>query len=255
MRKPLIVVALLAATIFAVGYLTGQIGGAGASSAAGTSANATSTTPPLTGRFGGQQPPGAAGQVTAVNGDTVTITPGGFRRSASSVTTILLTSNTTYNQGFGPSAAAATQSSIQVGAFVIAHGTLSSDGTSLTATDVSLLPSAPGSGGFGHMGGPGAAGTVTAINGNTITIKPGTGLGGMQQSSVTSIVVSSFTQYVAGFGASASKDSVKVGAFVRAQGSVSADGKTLTASLVSVRSGGQPGTPASPFGGTSGAST
>jgi len=58
-----------------------------------------------------------------------------------------------------------------------------------------------------------------------------------------------------GSAASASKDSVKVGAFVRAQGSVSADGKTLTASLVSVRSGGQPGTPASPFGGTSGAST
>jgi Domain of unknown function (DUF5666) len=261
MRKPLIVIALLAATIFAAGYLIGQVGGVGASSAAGTTASATPTAPHWMGRFGGQQRPDAAGQVTGVNGDTVTITPGGFRHDQSSVNTILLSSSTTYNQGFGPSAAAATRSSIKAGAFVIARGTLSSDGTMLTATEITVLPSAPTgggfghSGGFGHMGGPGADGTVTAINGNTITIKPHTDRAGSQEGSVTSIVVSSSTQYDAGPGVTAGKDSVKVGGFVRAEGTLSAGGKTLTASLVSVRSGGQPGTPVSPFGGTSGAST
>jgi hypothetical protein len=176
------------------------------------------------------------------------------------VKTIQLTPSTTFNQGFGPASASATRSSIKAGVFVIAHGTLSSDGAILTATDVSVLPSAPtpgafGHGGFGHFGGPHADGTVTAINGNTITIKPDTERAGSQESAITSIVVSSSTTYDAGPGVTAGKDSIKVGGFVRAEGTLSSDGKTLTARRVSVKAAGQPETHTSPFGDGSGAST
>jgi hypothetical protein len=259
MRRPVLITAIVAAAIFGAGLLIGQLGGIPTGSAASPAATAVPSVPHWMGRLGGHDRPDAAGKVTAVNGDTVTITPGGFRNDNSTVKTIQLTSSTTYNQGFGPSAAAASKSSIKTGTFVIAHGTLSSDGTSLTATEMTVLPSAPTPGafghGFGHLDGPHADGTVTAINGNTISIKPDGDRPGSQESSITSIVVSSSTTYDAGPGVAAGKDSIKVGGFVRAEGTVSSDGKTLTASRVSVMAAGQPGTHTSPFGDVSGAST
>jgi hypothetical protein len=65
------------------------------------------------------------------------------------VTTITLTSSTQYFAGPG---ASATKADIKTGSFVIARGTLSSDGKTLTATQVMVLPSAPTRGGFGLHG-------------------------------------------------------------------------------------------------------
>ncbi|MBV9280735.1 MAG: hypothetical protein JOZ41_11680, partial [Chloroflexi bacterium] len=91
--------------------------------------------------------PHADGQVTAINGNTVTIKPNADRPgdTASSVTTVVLTSTTQYGAPHD-STATATRDSVKVGSFLIAEGTLSSDGKTLTASRVLVLPSLPASG-------------------------------------------------------------------------------------------------------------
>jgi len=174
--------------------------------------------------------PHAAGQVTAINGNTITVKP--FTKpngEQSSVTTIVLTGSTQYSSAGD---ASTTKNAIKVGSYVIAQGTLSADGNTLTASRVMVLPSAPTAGGFRDFG-PHAAGQVTAINGNTITIKPGVNRGGVP-GTVTTIVVTTSTGYLTGPDMSATKAAVKVGSYVLAQGTLSSDGKTLTATRVAV---------------------
>jgi hypothetical protein len=118
---------------------------------------------------------------------------------------------------------------------MIAQGTLSADGKTLTASRVVVLPTAPTAGGFGDFG-PHAAGQVTAINGNAITIKPSVNRGGAP-GTVTTIVVTSNTRYLTGPDTSATKAAVKVGSYVIARGTLSSDGKTLTATRVVVLPG------------------
>jgi hypothetical protein len=233
MRIGLIGAVLIGAAVFVTGYVVGQIHGATGSSAATTS-NPT--------RMHGLSSSAsrAFGKVTAVNGNTITISPNtNFRNKTSSVTTIVLTSSTKYVSGWHSSSSSGTKPTISVGSFVVAEGTLSSNGKTLTAARFSVVPSVRGSGpgGFHGFGGFGlrAVGTVSAISSDTITIKPmGTRPNGM--TSVTTVKLTSSTLYNAGRGSSskASKSSIKVGSFIIAQGTLSSDGKTITASRVSI---------------------
>jgi Domain of unknown function (DUF5666) len=150
MRKPLIAAVLFGTTFLAAGYTIGQIQGPTASSAAGAVATATTTSPPAdrTQPPGGpfaQMGPRADGTVTAINGDTITVRadsdvgqPGEY----GNVTTIQLTGATTYEAGHD-SATTAGKSSITVGSYLIAKGTLSADGKTLTASQASVMPNGP----------------------------------------------------------------------------------------------------------------
>ncbi|MGC1419637.1 MAG: DUF5666 domain-containing protein [Acidimicrobiales bacterium] len=93
------------------------------------------------------------GTVTAVNGDTITISdPEGFAR------TIVVDSTTTYTK----SSASATLSDVTVGSVISAQGTVDANLTSLDASSVEIgLTGGPGNGpgfagaGFGPGAGPG----------------------------------------------------------------------------------------------------
>jgi hypothetical protein len=170
-----------------------------------------------------------AGKVTAVNGNTVSIAPtAGWRDEGSSVTTVLLTASTQYVSG--PDTAA-TKDVVKVGSFIVAEGTLSSDGKTLTASRVVVLPAAPAGDRIVHFAGPGAIGKVTAVSGNAITISPIARPDG-QASSVTTIDVTGSTQYLSKPGSASGLSAVKVGTYIAARGTLSGDGKTLTASQV-----------------------
>jgi primosomal replication protein N len=183
--------------------------------------------------------PRADGTVTAVNGNTVTIKSDGNQgpnpsSEYDSVATITLGSNTKYLAGPGQTADA---SSIKVGSFIVVKGTLSSDKTSLAATTV-MLGGPHGHGGFGTMNlGPRADGTVTAVNESTVTITPDANHGpgpSNQSRSVTTIVLNGSTKYQAGWGQTASASSVKVGSHIVANGTLSSDKTTLTATTIMV---------------------
>jgi hypothetical protein len=178
MRKSLIGAGLAITAVFAVGFAVGQIAGINGSSAATIPPNNSNAIqrpqfrflgPPRFAVAGGiargflrgaglrattATGPRADGKVTAVNGNTITVQPGkdnGNEPSGESktVTTIQLNSSTTYDNGPGQSGSA---SSIKVGDFIIAMGTVSSDGTTLTASHVMI----GGPGGGGCPGGGGA---------------------------------------------------------------------------------------------------
>src|SRR5579872_7082 len=233
MRKSAIIAALVAVVIFGVGYAIGQVRGATPGSAAGQAPLQLSGALAFDGfgfhgMFGG---PHAAGTVTAISGDTLTIKPfTGPRGQSSAVTTVLVSSTTKY---VSRPTTAASQSSVKVGTFIVATGTLSSDGKTLTAQEVMILPHGLKSGGLGHLG-PDAGGQVTAVNGATITVKPFANRDGAQ-SAVTTILLTGSTQYLAPKGgATAAKSAIKVGVYIRAEGTLSADGKSLTASRVEI---------------------
>src|SRR5205085_7595791 len=88
------------------------------------------------------QEPRVAGQVTAVKGSSYTVT-GAFGQSY----TVTTTSSTTYVNADGTTSASA----VQAGVAIIAQGTLSSDGKTLTAQRVVIAPRGAGYGG-GHFG-------------------------------------------------------------------------------------------------------
>jgi Domain of unknown function (DUF5666) len=153
MRMKILAGGVVTAAAFAVGLTVGQVAGIGTSSAAGS-------TPPATfnsaHRLTGSHPPfslgpRADGTVTAIKGNTITVKADGNHgprpsNEYDSVTTISLSSSTSYSKGFGQSASA---SDIKVGSYIIAQGTLNSDGTTLTASKVMVA----GFGGpDGHLG-------------------------------------------------------------------------------------------------------
>jgi len=112
-------------------------------------------------------------------------------------------------------------------------------------------------GGFGNLG-PRADGTVTAINGDTVTIKADSDVGQSgEYAKVTTVTLSSSTVYNAGHDSTTagSKASVKVGAYIVAQGTVSSDGASLAATHVMVmdHAAGQFGPPGAGTGTTPGA--
>ena len=166
------------------------------------------------------------GVVTAISGNTVTIQGGGRgageaktgnntgtangstatpAATAATTRTIVVSDATTYTEA-GQSVKL---SNIAVGDRIEAAGSLSSDGNSLTALQVSIsLPS--------------YRGQVTAVSGSTITIQE---RGGTQ-----TITVDSNTKYLNGT-AAASLSDVKAGVSLEAQGQLDSSGK-MTASLI-----------------------
>jgi hypothetical protein len=88
---------------------------------------------------------------------------------------------------------------------------------------------------------PHADGTVTAINGDTLTISADNDPAGTTEyTGVTTVVLTSATTYDAGHDSTGtvSKSSIKVGSYVIVNGTVSADGKTITASSLGIHAGG-----------------
>jgi hypothetical protein len=247
MRKSVLVVAVVAATIFGIGYLVGQLRAAPSGSAAGVS---RSQSPQRVNsdwrgfRAGGldsgggvhvfMSGPHAAGTVTAINGSSITIKPdANLPSSQQPVTTIVVTSSTHYSAGPETGGTSPSLSSIKVGTFLLATGTLSSDGKTLTAMRVFILPSAPSSGVHVEAGGPHVAGAVTAIKGDTVAIKPDVATWGDDTTpSVATVNLTGSTQYFAGPMATGSKSSVVVGSHIIVQGTLSSDGKSITASRV-----------------------
>src|ERR1700694_3570900 len=142
MRRPLIVVALFAATVFGAGYLIGQLRGLSTGWAA--SLNQAQTQAPIMqwGRLrdsfrandaGTSAGPHVDGVVTGISGDKITIKPDGSTGAndeTDTVTEITLSSTTQYGSGVSGTSS---KSAIVVGAFVIAGGTVSPDGKSLAA--------------------------------------------------------------------------------------------------------------------------
>ena len=111
---------------------------------------------------------GVFGTVTAVSGTTITLTSKGFGASATETTYTVDASNAKFEKSVsGAQPTTAIISDIAVGDTVGVRGTVT--GTSVVATDVTDgLMMHGGRGGFGH--GPGVMGTVSALNGNTVTI-------------------------------------------------------------------------------------
>jgi hypothetical protein len=148
--------------------------------------------------------PSQGGVVTAVNGNTLTLT--GFDGATHTVTV----NATTRYQKAGQSA---TLSDISSGTAIVAEGTTNSDG-SLTALRVTIqLP---------HLDGQ-----VTAVNGTSYTV---TGRSGQSYT----IAATASTTYVNADGTSASASAVKTGTFIMAEGTLSSDGKTLTAQRITI---------------------
>lgn len=164
-------------------------------------------------------PPAAMGQVTAVSGNTVTVTDQKtgttFSVDASSASIEKFSEPTTPpTGGTRPTGTTITVSQIAVGDTVMVEGTIS--GASIAATKI-IDGLGFGRGGRGHMGEHGAIGTVTSVNGNTITL---TGKNG--------------TTYIVEAGSSTFKkitdsslSEIKTGDTLRVDGTVS--GTTITA--------------------------
>jgi hypothetical protein len=153
MRKTFMTTALLATMLFGIGYVVGQVRGTPLSSAAAAvAATATPTTGTSTSPRGRQWDAiHADGTVTAINGDTITVqkdADAGNPNEYTLVTTIVLTGSTQYDAGRDASGSAtATKASIKIGAYILAEGTVSSDGTTLTASRVSSMSHGALSGG------------------------------------------------------------------------------------------------------------
>jgi hypothetical protein len=147
-RKPIIAAALLSTGLFAGGYAVGQVTGVTGTSAASavTTPTTTQSSPDRGGPGGGgQDAPHADGTVTAINGDTLTISAGTDPSGTSEytgVTTVALTSATQYDAGHD-STATASKSSIKVGSYVIVDGTVSSDGKTITASNLGINAGGP----------------------------------------------------------------------------------------------------------------
>lgn len=259
MRKSLVAITVLVSAMFGVGYLFGQLGGPSISLAAGgtqkhvakrvahtkTTSRRAHTNATVT-----SSAPHADGTVTAVNGNTITVQadadPAGSTEYTK-VTTIVLGGTTKYGAGEGTTTT--TKPAIAKGDHIVAEGTLRTDGTTLDATLVSLgMGGGPGHGGPGPGGralGPHADGTVTAVNGDRVSVKADADpAGSTEYSSVVTIVLTSTTTYDPGRDATASttKPTISVGQHIIAEGTLSDGGATLTATQVSVDSGG-PGGP------------
>ena len=148
--------------------------------------------------------PQVAGVVTGVSGSTLTIT--GFDGATRTVT---VTDSTRYQKA-GQSAAL---SNITSGTAIAVEGTANGDG-SLTAVRVTIQV-------------PRVAGQVTAVNGSSYTVA-----GRFGQS--YTVATTGSTTYANANGSTASAAAVTTNTYIVAEGTLSSDGKTLTAQRVIV---------------------
>jgi hypothetical protein len=150
--------------------------------------------------------PTEGGVVTAVSGSTLTIK--GFDGSSHAVT---LGASTRYQRD-GQSAS---ESDISAGASIMAEGTTAADG-SLHAMLVNIQT-------------PRLMGQVTAVNSGTYTITGRMGSAGSE-----TVTTSSSTVYVNASGATVQALTISTGTRIIAEGTLSADGKTLAATRITV---------------------
>lgn len=235
MRRSTIVASVVTATALGGAYLLGPLQEASSVVAAGKHVTSHARARPhATGTTGTTRTatPHADGKVTAVNGNIITVQadndPAGSTEYTG-VTTIVLSDATTYS-------ASTTRASIVVGSYIIAEGNVSSDGKTLAATKVGIGgQGGPGGHGRHGGGGPHADGQVTAVNGNTITVAPDADPAGSDEyTKVTTILLTGTTTYDTG----TTTASIVVGVNIVAEGTVSADGLTLTATHVGVHAAG-----------------
>lgn len=172
-----------------------------------TSDNIVATATPAPGK--GDHGSGRSGMravltVTSVSGQTIVAT----RRDGTKVT-IHTSSSTAYSRA-GQTVSA---SAVKSGEHIRVRGTRNSDG-SITATSINIVL-------------PGYAGMVTAVGGNTVTIQTRSG-------TTHTVKVNTSTRYYQGRGRSAqpgSLNSIKVGDWLAAQGTLNSDG-SLNAEVV-----------------------
>lgn len=157
MKKNKFILPLVAGAIL-LGTATSAITIASAASA-DTSIPSQTTPQDQDGSMHGQRPT-AVGKVTAISGSTITITD-----QRANTTYTVDASNATIDKG--PNATGLL-SDITVGSMIAVQGTVS--GSSIVATSIHEGFGPGGFGRHGRMGGPGAMGTVTSVNGNTITL-------------------------------------------------------------------------------------
>jgi hypothetical protein len=148
--------------------------------------------------------PSEVGVVTNVNGSTLTIT--GFDGASHTI-------NTDSNTRFDKAGATAALSDVTNGAAIVAQGPVASDGT-MTAVRITIQL-------------PRLAGQVTAVNGSSYTISGRFG-------SSDTVNTTSSTTYVNANGSNAASSAVISGTYIMAEGTLSSDGKTLTAQRITV---------------------
>lgn len=168
----------IAALVLTAGAVTGVVGIAHADSS-----TATGTTQLASGHTGMRgTPPAAVGKVTAVNGDSITLTDlknsTTYTVDATNATITERTKPTTPSTaGTRPAPATISVSQVAVGDMLAVQGTV--NGTTITATKIEDGIYAMGAtgggrmggfGGHGGFGGSGVRGMVTAVNGSTVTV-------------------------------------------------------------------------------------
>lgn len=195
-KAQLITIPVLGALMLVGGGIVGYVGM--------VSAQTADTNTQTEGRMFDDSTPRVGGEVTAVDGTTITVND--MRKGG---TYTIQSSGATFEKD----GASASLSSITVGSHVMAEGTLS--GTTLTATKVM---SGKGPGGHGHGRDPGVMGEVTAVDGSTITV---TGKNG------TSYTVNAGSAEVKKMVAGALSD-IAVGDTIGVQGTVSGTSVTAT---------------------------
>jgi endonuclease YncB( thermonuclease family) len=149
------------------------------------------------------QLPSTGGVVSSVSGDTITVT-GRDQKTY----TIVVSAITRYQKA----GKTASLTDVAKGTSIMAEGALS--GATLSAQLVTIQV-------------PRLGGQVTAVNGTAITVKGRDG-------ATDTVNVSADTTYVNADGTAATVASVKVGVNINAEGTLSSDGKTLTALRVTI---------------------
>lgn len=207
-----------------------MLGGGALMSYAGlASAQTTSTTSTTASAGAHQRAPGVFGTITAINGSTVTVESKGFGPNATATTYTVDASGATVTKD----GAAGSVSSLAVGDTIMAQGTVS--GTDVTATKILDGKMGPGMGGGrgGRGMGPGVMGTVSAVNGNTLTV---TGKNG------TTYTVDASSAKVSKMETLSVSD-IKVGDTVGVQGQVSGSAVTAKQIMDGIPAGAPQGAP------------
>jgi len=167
-----------------------------------------------------QRAPGVRGTVTAISGDTITVSAKTFAQGSTTSTATTYTVNAS-GATVTKANAASSVSAIAVGDTISVQGTVS--GTNVTATKIQDgVMAMPGSNGGASVptgnGQPIIGGTVTAVSGDTVTIT---------NKSNTSYTIDVTNATVTKNGTASSVSNVAVGDSVLAQGTV--NGTSVTA--------------------------
>jgi hypothetical protein len=145
--------------------------------------------------------------VTAISGNTITA-----KDSNGKTVTVQVGASTTYTEA----GASASLADIKVGSTIAVRGSSATTGSTITATAITIVL-------------PQVGGVVKSVNGSTLTV---TGFDGTTRT----VLVTTTTRYQRagrpGTATAATASDVKVGVSIMAEGSLSSDGKTLTAQRV-----------------------